>query len=59
METPKTRAGYLTELIMAKIKENCAFASPVLELNISQYNRVYEAVLEILIDAGEPPHGKG
>ncbi len=42
MQTPNNRAGRLTERVMAKVRE----ALP--ELPTHEYNRTYEAVLEVL-----------
>jgi hypothetical protein len=47
METPNNRAGYLTEFVMQRIQTGCSgHGTPA--LHDGQYNRVYEAVYEVL-----------
>lgn len=50
METPKTKAGELTERIMYRAQENIEHAKAG-KLTTSQYNRIYEAVIETLEEA--------
>lgn len=42
MQTPNTEAGRLTEQVMAKVKAKLP------DITTHEYNRTYEAVLEVL-----------
>lgn len=47
METPKTKAGELTEKIMESVTRKWA---PMGKIPVEQYNRIYEAVLDTLTE---------
>lgn len=60
MQTPDTQAGFLTEKIMQRVKEKLP------DIQVNEYNRTYEAVLEVLTlrlgkpgDIGKFPGGGG
>lgn len=60
METPNTKAGKTTEMIMASVRAKLP------DITTHQYNRTYEAVMEILTmvmpesgDVVRYPHGGG
>jgi len=53
METPKNRAGKMTERIMWAIREHLK-TEPAPQEN-HHYNRVYEHVYRILREEGIPP----
>ncbi len=45
MQTPKTRAGFLTEKIMSKVK------AVISDINTAEYNQIYTDVLHVLQEA--------